>query len=282
LVRKQHGVITRGQLLDVGLTPKAIEHRVAKRRLHPVRRGVYAVGRRELPRLGELMAAVLSCGPGAVASHESAGEVLGIRPRSAVIELSVPADRRQPGIVVHRRATVDATVYHGIPVTNVVQTLIDLAPRLPVAELEAAINAADKLDLIDPESLRDAVEEFAGQPGVGKLRTVLDRRTFTLTDTDLERIFLPLARRAGLPQPDTQCWVNGFRVDFFWPDLGLVVETDGLTYHRTPAEQATDRVRDQTHTAAGLTTLRFTRGQVRFEPARVSDTLAVVARRLRR
>ena len=80
----------------------------------------------------------------------------------------------------------------------------------------------------------------------------------------------------------TQVWVNGFKVDFYWPELGLVVETDGLRYHRTPAEQAADRLRDQTHTAAGLTPLRFTRAQVRYEPAHVEAVLDKVARRLRR
>jgi very-short-patch-repair endonuclease len=76
--------------------------------------------------------------------------------------------------------------------------------------------------------------------------------------------------------------VNGFRVDFYWPDLGLVVETDGLRYQRTPAEQALERLKDQIHTAAGLTPLRFTRAQVRYEPAYVRAVLAAVARRLRR
>jgi very-short-patch-repair endonuclease len=73
--------------------------------------------------------------------------------------------------------------------------------------------------------------------------------------------------------------VNGFRVDFYWPALGLVVETDGLRYHRTPSQQAHDRRRDQALAAAGLTTLRFTHAQVAFEPAHVAHTLrAVVAR----
>ena len=106
------------------------------------------------------------------------------------------------------------------------------------------------------------MRSLAGAPGAAHLRSTLDHRTFTLTDSQLERRFLPLARKADLPLPETQQWVNGFKVDFYWPDLGLVVETDGLTYHRTPAQQAADRLRDQTHTAAGLTPLRFTRAQV--------------------
>lgn len=74
--------------------------------------------------------------------------------------------------------------------------------------------------------------------------------------------------------------MNGFKVDFYWPDLGLVIETDGLRYHRTPAQQAQDRIRDQAHTAAGLTPLRFTRAQLRYEPRHVQVTLAAVVRRL--
>jgi hypothetical protein len=87
------------------------------------------------------------------------------------------------------------------------------------------------------------------------LREVLDRRTFTLTDSELERRFLPIARSAGLPPPRTGHYLNGFKVHFFWPELGLGVETDGLRYHRTPAQQSRDRLRDQAHTAPD--SLRF-------------------------
>jgi very-short-patch-repair endonuclease len=114
------------------------------------------------------------------------------------------------------------------------------------------------------------------------LGRLLDRHTFTLTDSQLERRFLPIARRVGLSRPKTGFVVNGFKVDFYWPELGLVIETDGLRYHRTPAQQARDRLRDQTHGAAGLTTLRFTHAQVAFDRDHVGETLAAVARRLER
>jgi very-short-patch-repair endonuclease len=231
------------------------------------------------------MAAILRCGPRAVLSHECAAALWKIRPEwRGVIEVSLPVqvDRRPPGIVVYRRTTLtdeDVTCHRGIPVTSPICTLVDLASRLRGDRLEAAINEADKLDLIDPEALRSALDAMGVRPGVATLRKTLDRRTFTLTDSQLERRFLPLARRAGLPRPQTKQWVNGFEVDFYWPELGLVVETDGLRYHRTPAQQAKDRLRDQTHAAAGLTPLRFTRAQVRFEPGHVQATLTAVARR---
>jgi very-short-patch-repair endonuclease len=284
---RQHGVVSRSQLLELGYSAQSIKHRVAKGRLHPVWRGVYALGRPQLSRHGTWMAAVLSCGPDAALSHESAGALLGmLGAEGDVIEVSVPrsaARRGRPGIAVHRRtlAPWQLTVRRGIPVTSPARTLVDLAPRLTRGRLERAIGEADKRDLIDPEALRRVLADFGRQPGVAVLRDTLDRRTFTLTDSELERRFVPIARQAGLPPPQTQQWVNGFRVDFYWPDLELIVETDGLRYHRTPAQQAKGHLRDQVHAAAGLTPLRFTRAQVAYEPDHVRQTLAAVAERLR-
>lgn len=284
LARAQHGVVALFQLLELGYTLSAIKHRIAKGRLHPVRRGVYAVGRPDLTREGEWMAAVLSCGPGAVLSHLSAAALWRIcRERDRAVHVSIDAGgvRCQRDIIIHRRPGLDedATRCAGIPVTTPVRTLLDIATRLPRGTLEAAVNEADKLDLVDPESLRAGLESRKGQHGVRPLRALLDRTTFVLTDSELERRFLRIARRARLPNPQTQARVNGFRVDFYWPDLGLIVETDGLRYHRTPSQQTRDRLRDQTHTAAGLTPLRFTHGQIRYEPKSVQVTLEAVARR---
>jgi very-short-patch-repair endonuclease len=111
------------------------------------------------------------------------------------------------------------------------------------------------------------------------LRRTLDRRTFRVTRSKLERHFLRIVRRLGLPMPLTRVIVNGYEVDFYWPELGLVVETDGLTYHRTAAAQAADRLRDQTHLAAGVTPLRFTHYQVVHEPGHVEAILRAVAKR---
>jgi very-short-patch-repair endonuclease len=286
LVKRQHGVVTRGQLLELGFTGDAVKHRIWTGRLHPVWRGVYAVGRSQLSRHGVWMAAVLSCGSSAVLSHRSAAALWRIHAdESGSVDVSVPlrSDPRRAGIVVHRRANLrseEVTQCRGIPVTTPFRTLVDLATRLPRDSLEAAINEADKRELTDPDSLRAALGSRDRRHGAAVLRRTLDRRTFTLTDSQLERRLLPLARRAGLQKPETGRVVNGFRVDFYWPDLGLIVETDGLRYHRTPAQQTRDRLRDQAHAAAGLTTLRFTHSQVAFDAWHVEATLTTVARRL--
>lgn len=191
---------------------------------------------------------------------------------------------RPLGIKVHRRPGLADRwygFYEGIPITSPVQTLIDLATRHGRPQMERAINEADKLGLVRTDDLREALDDHPGEPGVARLRLVIDIRTFRYTRTELERAFLPLVRRAGLPRPLTSVYVTGHEVDFHFPDLGLVVETDGLTYHRTPAQQAADRKRDQDHTAAGLTQLRFTHGQIKYEPDHVLRTLRATASWLR-
>ncbi|MGH2951449.1 MAG: DUF559 domain-containing protein [Solirubrobacterales bacterium] len=279
LAARQHGVVAHWQLVGMGFSARAIRRRVEKGRLHPVMRGVYAVGRPELSRYGRWMAAVLSCGTGAALSHRSAAALWRIADdeRGTIhVTLSASSGRSRPGLRIHRRPSLPATelaFHHRIPVTGVVRTLMDLATDLGRPALERAINEADRLDLIDPETLRAALSGRGGQPGVGILRNVLDRRTFRLTDSELERRFLRIARHAGLPPPLTRQRLHGFKVDFVWPEFKLVVETDGLRYHRTPAQQARDRIRDQAHTVAGWIPLRFTHGQVRFEPGHVERTL---------
>lgn len=291
LARKQHGVVTRDQLTSLGLTRHGIQHRIARGRLHLVRRGIYAVGRPELTPQGQWMAAVLACGgPGVAAlSHSSAAALFKIGVEQvAAIEVSrrSPDEIRPSGIRVHRRPALRDGwygVYEGIPITSPVQTLIDLATRHDTPRMERAMNEADHLGLVRTDDLRRALDDHPGEPGVARLRAIIDRATFRYTRSELERAFLPLARRAGLPSPLTSVYVNGYEVDFFFPEPGWVVEADSLTYHRTAAQQKKDHERDQIHTAAGLTTLRFTHGQIKYEPASVVRTLrATAAHRLRR
>jgi Protein of unknown function (DUF559)/AbiEi antitoxin C-terminal domain len=245
------------------------------------------VGWPRLTRERRWMVAVLTCGEGAALSHRSAAALWGIgKEHRGQIDVSIRrrCRHRRPGIHARSRTTLspkDIMMLDGIPVTSPARTLVDLATELSPIALERAVNEADKYDLIDPETLRAALDRFAGEPGVQALRTLLDRHTFHLSDSDLEILFRPIAAAAGLPEPLTKAMVNGYEVDFFWPELDLVVETDGLRYHRTSSEQAWDRRRDQTHVSAGLTQLRFTHSQVKHERARVQRILRQTVQRIR-
>jgi very-short-patch-repair endonuclease len=232
------------------------------------------------------MAAVLACegdaddgGIGAVLSHRSAAELWGIgQEERGRIDVTIRRRSRleRKGLKVRSRPSLGAGSLarrHGIPVTDPVQTLIDLTTELKPLRVERAVNEADKHDLVDPETLRRALDAHKGEPGVKKLATLLDRHTFRLSDSDLEVFFRPLALAAGFPVPLTKHWVFGYETDFWFPDHGLVVETDGLRYHRTPAQQARMAKRDQVHVAAGLAVLRFTHWQIAHAADEVTDVL---------
>lgn len=266
------------------MSAKAIQHRLATGRLRLVTRGVYVVGRPELTQRGRWMAAVLASGRGAMISHLSAAALWEMhRPgRQTPIDVVVPrpTTHRRAGVRMHRRLGLrdgERREVDGIPVTDPLSTLVDIAVELTTAELERAVNEAIQRDLVDPEAMQIELGGFPPRPGAGQLRRLLDRDTFVLTETRLEQLFAPIAREAGLPQPETQVWLHGHRVDFFWPELGLVVEADSLRYHRSAAKQAADARRDQAHTAAGLRTLRFPHAQIRYEPEYVAQILAATA-----
>jgi len=233
------------------------------------------------------MAAVLACGESALLTHLSAGALYGIceeRPGRIEVGVRVAHPVGPPDLRVRRRRSLpsrDVGTLDRIPITSPVRTMLDLATVLGPKRLERAVNEADKREVIDPESLRAALENYTGQPGITSLRHLLDRDTFRLSDRELELLFRPLAMEVGLPLPETKQMVNGFEVDFFWPELKLVVETDGLRYHRTPSAQARDALRDQTHTAAGYARIRFTHDQVKHDPEHVRRVLAETAARLR-
>lgn len=286
LAHKQHGVITRQQLFELGFGEEAIEHRIATARLHRTYRGVYAVGWPQMTPKRRWMAAVLACGADAALSHSSAAALweIGAEPggKVNVVVRRRSAPRRRGIRARSRPSLLETEIVRrcDIPVTSVVRTLLDIASESKTRVLERMVNEADKRDLIDPETLRGEIERLAGAPGVRPLRALLDRSTFRLSDSDLEVRFRSIVASAELKMPVTKAWVNGFEVDFFWPQLGLVVETDGLRYHRTSSAQARDRLRDQTHTAAGMICLRFTHRQVAFEASYVREILCRTVSRL--
>lgn len=291
LAGRQHGIVTRQQLLALGFSSRSIEHRRKTGRLHLVARGVYAIGWPALDQRRRWMAAVLACGEDAALSHRSAAALLGIGTElPGRIDVSVlrRCELRRPGLLIRGRRSLtagDIGLSEGIPVTSPTRTLIDLTTELDIVTVERAVNDADKRNLVDPESLRLALDRYAGEPGARPLRKLLDKLTFRLSDSDLEIYFRRIVSAARLPMPLSKQRVNDFEVDFFWPDLGLVVETDGLRYHRTPSAQTRDTRRDRAHVMAGMTPLRFTHYEVRYEPhlvrASLTRTIAMLRQRIR-
>jgi very-short-patch-repair endonuclease len=228
------------------------------------------------------MAALLACAPGAVLSHSAAIEFWRVGPRRVALELTIcpPRRIRHPRLKIHRSLTLTASeiiTVGPIRVTDPLRTLVDMARRRRNGELDDAVERMSQSSLRSPNELLSALERRKSIPGSAIVREALTRWTTSLTETQLERRFIPIAKRAGLPAPLTQQRVNGYRVDFYWPELRLVVEADSLRYHRTAARQTEDLKRDQAHLAAGLTPARFSHAQITHAPDEVETRLRRIA-----
>lgn len=258
---RQHGVVTAAQLREPGLTSGAISYRVRTGGLHPVYRGVYALGHARLSREGRWMAAVLAAGDGAVLAGLSAAVLWeSWRRRVQGVDVLAPTQRRSHrGVRVHRARTLDprdVTVRDGIPVTTVARTLVDLTDVLTPAQLANVIHEAAFRTRFDSAATRAAMERASGRRRLAVLEQALALNAdgSAGTRSALEDRFLALAREAGLPAPLTNAAVvaggRRFEVDFRWSTLCVEVDGGGHARARTRRE---DRARDAALRAAGYT-----------------------------
>jgi very-short-patch-repair endonuclease len=283
LAARQWGVVSRGQLVDVGVPRTTIGDRVRSGRLLPLHRGVYAVGHARLRREGHWLAAVLAVGPGAVLSHRDAAGLHDLRPANhAGVDVTTGANRRdEPGTRVHRTRVLDAediTTVSGIPVTTVARTLLDLAGTVPHDHLAKAIKEAERRHTFDLRAVEAAMARTRGRRGPGHrvLREALNEYAalgLSASDSALEDAFLRLLRDAGLPSPAVNAYVEGFRIDAVWRTRRVAVELDGWAWHHTRDAFERDRERDAALTAAGWRVVRFTYHHVTRRPDAVIETL---------
>lgn len=277
LAERQHGVLARSQVLELGLGRRAIDHRIKVGRLRPVYTGVYTIGHRLLTRNGRWMAAVLACGPGAVLSYRAAAALWGIRGGSPV-EITVPGGRRgRDGIRLHRARLPEdeTTIHHGIPTTTVPRTLLDLAAHVQRDELRSAVRQAEQLRLTDPVWLGDLIQRYPGKPGIPAVRAVVEeaQRGLTIVRSELEERFQAFLLNAGLPLPRTNVLIESFEVDCVWPNARLVVELDSRTHHDVPHAFEADRGRDRRLEASGWRVVRITWRQLQDTPGEVNTDI---------
>jgi hypothetical protein len=274
-------MISTAQLLAAGLGPGAIKWRVRRRRLHPRHRGVYSVSPAVRSFRARLWAAVLACGgpEAAVISHRSAAAVweLGPTPSGAVDVTTLRRSASTDQIRVHRSRRLepeDITAIDGLPVTTPTRTLIDLADVLTPHRLERACHRAELAGLLNAAVLRRRLAELPGRR-TNALVAALDSLDAgpQVTRRELEERMLALIAEHGLPRPLVNTVVEGHQVDFYWPEVKLVVETDGAAVHLTPTAFERDRQRDVELTVAGYRVVRFTWRQLRDRPRTVVRTL---------
>lgn len=277
LAERQHGVVRRRQLLELGVGSGAIDRRLKLGRLRPVHRGVYTIGHRLLTQDGRWMAAVLACGPHAVLSHRAAAALWGMRGHIRT-EVTVPGGQRgRSGMTVHRAALPpdERTTHRGIPTTTVPRTLLDLSAVVKRNELRGALREAEHQRLTDPLSLHDLVARYERRPGLRAVRALLAEASVgaSIIRSELEERFQDFLIRADLPLPRTNAVVEGYEVDCVWPEQRLIVELDGHASHSPAHAFEVDRARDRRLEAAGWRVIRITWRQLVQEPELVEADL---------
>ncbi len=260
---RQWGVVTRRQLIALGLGARGIDDWAQSGRLIRLHRGVYAVGHDQLRIEGRWLGAVMACGPGARLSHRDGAHLWELRQSSsALIDVTVPSQNgriQRAGIRIHRSRRLppeEVTVRHGIPVTTVERTLLDLADVLDMQGLRRAVTEAEYRGLLDHATLIAVVENNPGRRG----KKVLEAAEATphRTRSPLEDRLLAFVDRYGVEEPDSGVWIGGYELDFVWTRVGLAVELDGHAAHTTRRAFSADRLRDRVLWRRGIRTMRLT------------------------
>jgi very-short-patch-repair endonuclease len=281
----QRGRVAHAQLLAAGIPNRTIYRLAAKGQLHREHRSVYAVGHTAPTPLAPETSALLACGDHAVLSHYTAALLHKLIPHGdGHIHVTIRG-RHGPnptGVKVHRTKTLarrDVTAVQGLPVTTPRQTLFDLAAAADVALVERAVEEALTQKMVTERELRAQAKQVVGQRGGTLVTAILDAYKETgITKSKAERRFLALLRAARLPQPRTNFSFQGYSLDCYWPELGVVVEVQGYQFHSSRKKFERDTRKAAALTAAGLTVAYVTWLQMENEPyavvARTAQTLA--------
>jgi Protein of unknown function (DUF559) len=280
LSARQAGRVAWWQLKALGIDDKTIGRLVAGGYLSQERPRVYAVGHRAPSVEADLWEAVLYAGPGAMLSHATAlwwRGLLDKQPRPIQVT-TLRRCRSLRGIRVYGRRTCDRVPHNGLPTTTVEQALLDFAATAPIDRIRHALANADYHKALDFETLHAIAGH--GRRGSTRLRDALKRHEPKLarTRSPLERLFLPLCEKFGVPLPDdVNVMIAGVLVDAVWWQQKLVVELDGKNNHSSWGQIQRDRSNEMRLRAAGFDTLRYGTLQLEEQPAAVA---ADVIRRL--
>ena len=287
LAGRQQGVVERNQLLAGRVSRHVIDQLVRTGFLHPLHRGVYAVGHRALPKFGRERAALLACGDASVLSGRSALYVWGIvdSPPGAVA-VTVPGRHRRghQGICLHHVARLDARdvrTRHGLRVTFPARALVEFAATASWDELGDAVAEARSNRLLRGGELEAAAHAAGKRPGGARMRAFLDdEREPAITRSRAERRFRKLLQDAGLPEPKTNLQIAGYNADFVWEAEKVILEVDGWRWHGHRRAFENDRKKGMAFADAGYHVIRVTWRQFTKEPlALIAHVARILDRR---
>jgi very-short-patch-repair endonuclease len=284
LAGRSHGVVTRQELLNAGVTRHEIRQRVDTGALIRVHRAVFRVGHQAPSLEARYMAAVKACGEGSLLCGRAAAHLLGLVKRPPSLpEVLTGTQRRPRGVVTHHIRSSDprdATEWRGVPVTTVPRTLIDLAAVLDAPALARAFHEAVVKHHVKPEAVERVLSRRHNWPGARALRRVIWGDE-PVSLSKLESAFVALLKQAGLPFPQTNQRVGSRYVDCRWPDQRLTVELDSYRYHGTRYAWEMDIDRERQARARGDEFRRYTWRDVAEHPdPMLADLRTLLSRQL--
>jgi Protein of unknown function (DUF559) len=274
LMRSQSGVVALRQLRALHFTKDDVAGMVGRRELWRVRRGVYADMRSPMTPRGHLFAALLSFDPEAHAffSHRTAAALLGLRELSVgQLELTIAAQHtpKRPPLRIHRISEAppaeEIAIRDGLRVSSAHRMLVELAARETPDELNRLITATARKRLLDPDRVERTLASYARAARIGELRAALTAYRPTPADkSGFEREFAhAIETDPRIPPPQRNVHLDGWELDFYWPEQRVVAETDGERYHMLPADRERDYRKDAWLQRRRIAVLRV--GEFRFE-----------------
>ena len=245
---RQHGVISRSQLVAAGCSDRNVRTLVRDGLLERRERGIYVIGGSPPTWHQRVLIACFAGGPLALAGHRCATSLWRFdRYRAGVIELAAPYEsaRIRAGLRVHRSTDLparDRTVLDGIPVTSPARTLVDVSRFMTPTRLASMVDDAVRRDLTSYEELHERFSALArpGRDGIATMRAVLADRPggAPVPGSSFETEVKALLLTGGVPEPvlqhRVQCDDMTYVLDLAWPELLVAVECDGFRFHRTP------------------------------------------------
>ena len=272
-----YGLISRSRVIALGGTDKVIRARLRTGRWTKVGAGVYDLNVTSRAWRAQVRSATLEAGEQALASHRTACRLWNLEGIGGkVIEVTVPF-RQEPidhGFLVHRtRRSLTRAVTHGIPVTTVERTLLDVASLVPISVVEKVVMSSLHKRLTTADLVRDLLRTEGGRGvrGTRKLRQALATAEAGISGSPSEVDVSRLIRSAPIPRPIPQYRIprpsgGSAYPDFVWPPLMKIVEVDGLGAHSSPDQLHDDLIRQNELMSLGWEIRRFSARQVTRDP----------------
>jgi very-short-patch-repair endonuclease len=287
LAAKQDNVFSIWQAEEAGADKRFRWRRVAADAWQPV--GAAAFRHTAAPLLwrGRLRAAVWDAGPRALISHNAAAQVFrfpGFNENRVEVLVPKSLDHVCTIAKVHESRRFDlvhSRTMWGIPVVAPADTLVHIAPELGLKRLAWLTDEVLLGKKVDLRALSRAFAQLAPScKGMRGLRAVLNDHApgEPVPESKLERRFLEFVEQFQLPPVARQVNIPGRdqkpgRVDFFWPEVRLIIELDGRRWHARFADFDRDHARDLHFLGRGYPTARITWTMLTEDPETVAADL---------